>query len=116
MRRARRRPPVFVVAHDMGTSVATELMARDLEGGLEMDLAGALLFNGSMVLDLASRPSAQKLLRSRFGPVFARLTTERTFGRSSRGSSRPEHPLSDEEARRPVVAALPRRRRTASPT
>lgn len=26
--------PVIVVAHDMGTSVATELLARDLEGTL----------------------------------------------------------------------------------
>ena len=32
--------PVFVLAHDMGTSVANELMARDLEGKLEMELAG----------------------------------------------------------------------------
>src|SRR6476620_10009556 len=47
----RRRPParsVFIVAHDMGTSVATELMARDLERRLEFELAGALLFNGSI--------------------------------------------------------------------
>ena len=32
--------PVFIVAHDMGTSVANELMARDLEGKLAMELAG----------------------------------------------------------------------------
>ena len=30
-----RRPPRFIVAHDMGTSVATELMARDLRGELD---------------------------------------------------------------------------------
>ena len=46
--------PVFVVAHDMGTSVATELLARDLEGRLGFELGGALLFNGSIVLDRAS--------------------------------------------------------------
>ncbi len=28
-------PPVFLVGHDMGTSVATELMARDISGELE---------------------------------------------------------------------------------
>src|SRR3954449_5088157 len=39
--------PGFICAHDMGTSVATELLARDLAGELEMDVAGALLFNGS---------------------------------------------------------------------
>jgi pimeloyl-ACP methyl ester carboxylesterase len=32
----------------MGTSVATELMARDLRGELDMDMTGALLFNGSL--------------------------------------------------------------------
>ncbi|HKT82450.1 MAG TPA: alpha/beta fold hydrolase, partial [Solirubrobacterales bacterium] len=30
--------PVFVLAHDMGTSVANELMAREIEGKLEMEL------------------------------------------------------------------------------
>src|SRR4029079_19650622 len=34
---------VFLVAHDMGTSVATELMARDLEGTHAIEISGALL-------------------------------------------------------------------------
>ena len=38
--------PVFIVAHDMGTSVATELLARDVEGKLSIDVAGVVLFNG----------------------------------------------------------------------
>src|SRR3954451_20987685 len=71
--------PVFVVAHDMGTSVANELMARDLEGQLEMELVGILLFNGSMVLERASPTPAQKALRSRVGPLVARLSSERVF-------------------------------------
>jgi pimeloyl-ACP methyl ester carboxylesterase len=54
-------PPVLIVAHDMGTSVATELMARDLRGELDMELTGALLFNGSMLLHLASPTIGQKL-------------------------------------------------------
>jgi pimeloyl-ACP methyl ester carboxylesterase len=90
--------PVFLVGHDMGTSVATELMARDLRGELEMNLAGALLFNGSMLLHLASPTVGQRLLRSRLGPLFARLTSERSFraqfGRVFSG----EHPLTREEA------------------
>src|SRR4249919_2714669 len=60
VRRAGSRP-VFLVAHDMGTSIATELMARDLRGELAMDLAGALLFNGSMLLHLASPTLGQRL-------------------------------------------------------
>jgi pimeloyl-ACP methyl ester carboxylesterase len=82
----------------MGTSVATELLARDLEGRLEMNLAGVLLFNGSMVQGAASPTLAQRILRSRLGPLFSRLSTERFF-RAQFGSvfSR-GHPLSDEEA------------------
>ena len=71
--------PVFAVGHDMGTSVATELMARDLEGSLEMDLRGALLFNGSMIQGAASPTLAQRLLRGRAGALFARLSSERFF-------------------------------------
>ena len=91
-------PPVFVVAHDMGTSVATELMARDLRGELGIDLVGALLFNGSMLLHLARPTVGQKLLRSRLGPLASRLTTERSFrAQFSRVFSK-EHPLGADEA------------------
>jgi pimeloyl-ACP methyl ester carboxylesterase len=90
--------PVFLVAHDMGTSIATELMARDLRGELEMDVRGALLFNGSMLLHLAKPTAGQKLLRSRLGPLASRLTTERGFrAQFSRVFSK-EHPLSAAEA------------------
>lgn len=91
-------PPVFVVGHDMGTSVATELMARDLRGELTMDMTGALLFNGSMLLHLAKPTVGQQLLRSRLGPLFARLTSERSFRTQFSRVFSPEHPLSAEEA------------------
>ncbi len=91
-------PPVFIVAHDMGTSVATELMARDLRGELEMDIKGALLFNGSMLLHLAKPTIGQHLLRSRGGALFARLTSERTFRAQFSRIFSAEHPLSAEEA------------------
>ncbi len=90
--------PVFLVAHDMGTSVATELMGRDLRGECELDLRGALLFNGSMLLHLSSPTAGQRLLRSRLGPLFARLTSERTFRAQFARVFSDEHPLSAEEA------------------
>jgi len=89
---------VFVVGHDMGTSVATELMARDLRGELGFAMAGALLFNGSMLLHLAKPTPGQKLLRSRLGPLFARLTSERTFRAQFARIFSPGHPLSAAEA------------------
>jgi pimeloyl-ACP methyl ester carboxylesterase len=89
---------VFVVGHDMGTSVATELMARDLRDELGFAMSGALLFNGSMLLHLANPTVGQKLLRSPLGPVFARLTNERGFRAQFSRIFSPAHPLSDEEA------------------
>jgi pimeloyl-ACP methyl ester carboxylesterase len=91
-------PPVFLVAHDMGTSVATELMARDLRGELEMQVRGALLFNGSMLLHLAKPTLGQRLLRSPLGPLASRLTTERGFRAQFSRVFSLEHPLGAEEA------------------
>jgi pimeloyl-ACP methyl ester carboxylesterase len=89
--------PVYLVAHDMGTSVATELLARDIEGKLDMNLTGVLLFDGSVIIERASLTPGQKLLRSRFGPLLARLSSG-TFFRQQLGSvfSR-DHPMSAEE-------------------
>ena len=90
---------VVLVAHDMGTSVATELLARDLEGRLPFRLASVLLLNGSMVLEAASLTPSQKVLRSRFGGLAARLSAEHRvfrlqFGRIFSAA----HPLTRDEA------------------
>lgn len=90
--------PVFLVAHDMGTSVATELMARDLDGDLRMELVGGLLLNGSMVQGAASPTLGQKLLRSPIGPLFSRLSSERFFRQQFGSIFSPAHPLTDQEA------------------
>ena len=89
---------VFLVAHDMGTSVANELMARDLEGSLEMELIGGLLLNGSMVQDAASPTLGQRILRSAVGGLFSRLSSERFFRQQFGSIFSPGHPLTDEEA------------------
>ena len=98
VRRSDRARPVFLVAHDMGTSVATELMARDLEGSLDVELAGVLLLNGSMIQDAASPTLGQRLLRSAVGPLFSRLSSERFFRQQFGSIFSPDHPLTAEEA------------------
>jgi pimeloyl-ACP methyl ester carboxylesterase len=90
--------PVQIVAHDMGTSVATELMARKLEGSLEIEVRGILLLNGSMVQGAASPTLAQRILRSPVGPLFSRLSSERFFRQQFSSIFSPGHPLTDEEA------------------
>lgn len=89
---------VTVVAHDMGSSVATELLARDLEGRLSFELVSVILFNASLVLERASLLVGQRLLRSRLGPLAARLTTQFTFRRAFAGVFSDQHPLDDQEA------------------
>jgi pimeloyl-ACP methyl ester carboxylesterase len=90
--------PVIAIGHDMGTSVATELMARDIEGRLGFELVGVLLFNGSMVAELASLTLGQKLLLSRAGPLLARLASRRFFVQQLGGVFSEAHPLTEEEA------------------
>jgi pimeloyl-ACP methyl ester carboxylesterase len=90
--------PVLILAHDMGTSVANELMARELEGRLEMEIAGIMLFNGSMVLEAASPTPAQRALRSRLGPLVAKLSSERVFRHQFGSVFSEEHPLGEAEA------------------
>ncbi len=91
-------PSVVMVSHDMGSSVATELLARDLEDRLSFSLKSALLFNASLVREQASLLWGQKLLLSRLGPLAARLSSEAGFRRQFGGIFSRGHPLSAEEA------------------
>jgi len=90
--------PVVVLAHDMGTSVTTELLARDLEGRLPFDLQRAVLSNGSVILQRASLRPSQKVLRSPLGPVAARLINRGGFTRGFGKLFSPGHPLTAHEA------------------
>lgn len=69
-----------LVAHDYGTSVATELIARRERGLLPIELASLTLCNGSMHIELAHLKLTQKLLKHHtLGPLLARLTSKRLF-------------------------------------
>jgi len=66
-------------AHDMGTSVTTELLARRERGLLPFEVASVTLMNGSVHLDMAHPTVGQRILRTRLGPAFARLTRKKLF-------------------------------------
>src|SRR5262249_43265452 len=69
-----------VCAHDMGTSVATELLARREAKLLHFEIDRLILMNGSVHAELAHLTPAQKLLRrSILGPLFARVANATTF-------------------------------------
>src|SRR3954470_24576331 len=90
--------PVVLVAHDMGTSVTTELLARDIQGHLPFDLQRVVLSNGSVILRRASLRPIQKVLRSPLGPLAARLSSKAMFRREFGRLFSPNHPLSADEA------------------
>jgi pimeloyl-ACP methyl ester carboxylesterase len=90
--------PVVLIAHDMGTSVATELLARDLDGGLPFDLQRGVLSNGSVILERASLRPIQNVLRGRLGPLAARLANRRMFTRGFSQLFTAAHPLSAQGA------------------
>ncbi|MFO0554962.1 MAG: alpha/beta hydrolase [Polyangiaceae bacterium] len=69
-----------VWAHDLGTSVATELCARRERGLLPgFDMRSLTLMNGSVHVELTQLTVSQKILLSSAAPLFARLSSERVF-------------------------------------
>lgn len=83
-----------VLAHDMGVSVTTEIVHREvknlLPGWLETGIKSYTFTNGSMVLEMASLRITQKILLSRFGSALSRLSNFPLFKqqvRSAHGNS-----------------------------
>jgi pimeloyl-ACP methyl ester carboxylesterase len=74
-----------VVAHDYGTSVATEILARRERVGVPLDLRSLTLCNGSVHIELADLRVIQVLLRNQtVGPLVARLSTRGIFAHNMR--------------------------------
>ena len=85
-------------AHDYGTSVATELVARTNQGHAKVTLASVTLCNGSVHIELARLRLIQKLLRNTLiGPLVARLSSKRVFTGNMRALWADPTLLSDED-------------------
>jgi pimeloyl-ACP methyl ester carboxylesterase len=86
-----------LVAHDMGTSVACELLARRERGLLSFEPRSLLLMNGSVHIEMARLTPSQRLLRSPAKRVFARLGSWPIFRAQLRRIL--GRPLADDELR-----------------
>jgi pimeloyl-ACP methyl ester carboxylesterase len=75
---------VLIWAHDLGTSVATELLARGERGELPFEIAGLVLMNGGVYVEMSRPGLAQRLLMSRAGPLFAYFNSRGIFVRQMR--------------------------------
>ena len=69
-----------LLAHDYGTSVATELLARRERDMLDFQFDSVTLCNGSMHVEMADMSMLQRLLPvAKVGPVLAKLASRRMF-------------------------------------
>lgn len=74
-----------LLAHDYGTSVATEILHRHNHKELDLNIEQVTLCNGSMHIELSQLRPIQKLLKNRFtGPIIARLASKSTVTRNFR--------------------------------
>lgn len=75
---------VHLLAHDVGDSVAQELMARHVEraGKTGLTIASVCLLNGGLFPETHRPTLIQKILASPIGFLAGRLMTERKFGAS----------------------------------
>ena len=75
----------LLLAHDYGTSVATEILARRESASLGFELAGVVMSNGSMHIELAQLTWPQLVLQHRLlGPLLGRLGPRSLFERRLR--------------------------------
>ncbi len=89
-----------LLAHDMGTSVTTELLARRAAHLLHFEVASVTLMNGSVHIALSHLTPSQKLLRiPRLGALFARLARFSTFRLQMRRILGRKDAVSDDELR-----------------
>lgn len=74
-----------VLAHDYGTSLATELIARNNRGWNPVEFSSISLCNGSMHIEMAQLRLIQKLLlNQRIGPMIAQMSRYSLFSRNMR--------------------------------
>ena len=74
---------VHLLAHDVGDTVAQELLARDAErraiGDRSLEIVSCVLLNGGLFPETHRASRAQKLLLSRLGPLVAATISEKRF-------------------------------------
>jgi len=70
---------IHIVAHDMGTSVACELLARRDMGLLPVVVESVVFMNGSVFIEQARLTPSQRLLRSSLAKPYTKLASARLF-------------------------------------
>lgn len=91
---------VILFAHDYGTSVATEIIARHNEGLVDIEIQQLILSNGSIHIELSQLRTIQKLLKHKFwGKYVAMLTNYPIFRKNMRNIYFDKSKVTDKELR-----------------
>lgn len=85
-----------LLAHDLGDTVAQELLARNLDGSARICFKSCAFLNGGLFPETHQPRLIQKLLLSPLGGVVARFTSQKRFGESMRAIFGPDTPPSKE--------------------
>ena len=89
---------VTLLAHDYGTSVATEILARHNKQQIDLQIDKLILSNGSAHIELSKLRLIQKLLKSKItGKWVAKLTNFPIFKKNMRNIYFDKAKASDEE-------------------
>jgi pimeloyl-ACP methyl ester carboxylesterase len=89
-----------LIVHDIGGSVAQELLARQHEGRLAARLTTVVFLNAALYQGVSRpRPVQNLLANPLLGPVLARVVTERLFTRNLAAVFSASHPLPTGTAR-----------------
>ncbi|WP_075342688.1 alpha/beta fold hydrolase [Tenacibaculum agarivorans] len=87
-----------LLAHDYGTSVATEIIARHHMKQIDVNINELILCNGSMHIELSQLRLIQKLLKNKMtGKHVAKLTNEFIFSKNIRNVYFDKNKVTNEE-------------------
>ena len=85
-----------ILAHDLGDTVAQELLARQQEGASPVEWLSCVFLNGGLFPESHRPRLIQRLLASPLGPLIAAFSSEGTFRRNFREICSARHPPSEE--------------------
>ena len=85
-----------IFAHDLGDTVAQELLARQAEGSSTIEWQSCVFLNGGLFPETHRPRLVQKLLASPLGPLLASLSSERTFHKTMTNLFSTENPPTKE--------------------
>ncbi len=85
-----------ILAHDLGDTVAQELIARVKEGTSPIRWESCIFLNGGLFPETHRPRFIQKLLISSFGPIVAKLSSFKTFRENMLRIFSAQHPPSED--------------------